>query len=168
MYNFYTYQRLNWSGELSVQWRKCYVTVHVPSCEATSKVSTIVTLELAQNSLQRQYIFLHFLYDITKPKITIKKMQLRHHMMRSSNGNIFRVTGPLCGEFTGHRWIPHPKANDADLWCFHWSASWINGCANKREANDLRRHRVHCDGIVMKLDSFCLASSNDTIKYIMP
>ena len=24
-----------------------------------------------------------------------------HFMMTSSNGNIFRVTGPLCGEFTG-------------------------------------------------------------------
>ena len=24
-------------------------------------------------------------------------------MMTSSNGNILRVTGPLCGEFTGHR-----------------------------------------------------------------
>ena len=23
--------------------------------------------------------------------------------MTSSNGNIFRVSGPLCGEFTGHR-----------------------------------------------------------------
>ena len=27
-------------------------------------------------------------------------------MMMSSNENILRVTGPLCGEFTGHRWIP--------------------------------------------------------------
>ena len=27
-------------------------------------------------------------------------------MMTSSNGSIFLVTGPLCGEFTGHRWIP--------------------------------------------------------------
>ena len=27
-------------------------------------------------------------------------------MMTSSNGKIFRVTGPLCGEFTGHRWVP--------------------------------------------------------------
>ena len=26
--------------------------------------------------------------------------------MTSSNGNIFRVTGHLCGEFTGLRWIP--------------------------------------------------------------
>ena len=42
-------------------------------------------------------------------------------MMTSSNGNIFRVTGHLCGEFTGHRWIPRTKASDAELWCFLWS-----------------------------------------------
>ena len=35
-----------------------------------------------------------------------------HSMMTSSNGNIFRVTGPLCGEFTCHRWIPLTKASD--------------------------------------------------------
>ena len=39
-------------------------------------------------------------------------------MMASSNGNIFRVTGHLCGEFTGDRWIPLTKASDAELWCF--------------------------------------------------
>ena len=43
-------------------------------------------------------------------------------MMTSSNGNIFRVTGHLCEEFTGYRWIPHTKARDAELWCFLWSA----------------------------------------------
>ena len=43
-------------------------------------------------------------------------------LMMSSNGNIFRVTGPLWGEFTGHRWIPLTKASDAELWCFPWSA----------------------------------------------
>ena len=43
-------------------------------------------------------------------------------MMTSSNGNIFRVTGPLCGEFTGPRWIPRTKASDAELCCFLWSA----------------------------------------------
>ena len=31
------------------------------------------------------------------------------NMMTSSNGNIFRVTGHLCGEFTGPRWIPHTR-----------------------------------------------------------
>ena len=43
-------------------------------------------------------------------------------MMTSSNGNLFRVTGPLCGVFTGHRWIPSTKASDAEFWCFLWSA----------------------------------------------
>ena len=28
-------------------------------------------------------------------------------------GNVFRVTGPFWGEFTGHRWIPLTKASDA-------------------------------------------------------
>ena len=39
-------------------------------------------------------------------------------MMTSSNGNIFRVTGPLWEESTSHRWIPLMKAGDAELWCF--------------------------------------------------
>ena len=34
----------------------------------------------------------------------------------------WRVTGPLCGEFTGHRWIPLTKASDVELCCFLWSA----------------------------------------------
>ena len=41
--------------------------------------------------------------------------------MTSSNGNLFRVTGHLCGEFTGPRWIPHTKASDAELCGFLWS-----------------------------------------------
>ena len=47
----------------------------------------------------------------------------RIDMMTSSNGNIFRVTGHLCGEFTDLRWIPHTKASDAELWWFLWSAN---------------------------------------------
>ena len=45
------------------------------------------------------------------------------NMMTSSNGNIFRVTGHLCKEFTGHRWIPRTNASDAELWCFLWSGA---------------------------------------------
>ena len=70
-------------------------------------------------------------------------------MMTSSNGSIFRVTGPLCGEFTGHRWIPLTKVSNAELWYFHWSAPWINGWVNNHEAADLRRQRPHYDVIVM-------------------
>ena len=38
----------------------------------------------------------------------------RNFMKTSSNGNIFRVTGHLCGEFTGHRWIPRTTASDTE------------------------------------------------------
>ena len=34
----------------------------------------------------------------------------------------FQRHGPLCGEFTGHLWITHIKAGDAELWYFLWSA----------------------------------------------
>ena len=43
-------------------------------------------------------------------------------MMTSSNGNFFRVTGPLCREFTAHRWISLTKASATDLWCFLWAS----------------------------------------------
>ena len=49
------------------------------------------------------------------------QINCKAYMMTSSNGNIFQVTGPLCGEFTGHRWVPHTKASDVELWCFLWS-----------------------------------------------
>ena len=39
-------------------------------------------------------------------------------MMTSSNRNIFRVTGPLWGQFAGDQRIPLKKASDAELWCF--------------------------------------------------
>ena len=41
-----------------------------------------------------------------------------HIMMTSLNGNIFRVTSPLYGEFTGQLWIPNTKASDAEIWYF--------------------------------------------------
>ena len=70
-------------------------------------------------------------------------------MMMSSNGYIFCVTGHLCGEFTGHQWIPRTKASDAELWCFILSVPWINGWVNNGEAGDLRRHHAHYDVTVM-------------------
>ena len=47
----------------------------------------------------------------------------RYLMMTSSNGNIFRVTGHLCREFSGHRWIPRTKVSDTEIWCFLCSAT---------------------------------------------
>ena len=68
--------------------------------------------------------------------------------MMSSNGNIFRVTGQLCWEFTLHRWIPRTKASNAELWCF-FNCTWMNGWVNNLGTGDLRRHRSHHDVTVM-------------------
>ena len=67
-------------------------------------------------------------------------------MMTSSNGNIFRVTGHLCREFTGPAQRPVTRSFDVffDLICV-----WINGWVNNREAGDLKRYRAHYDVIVM-------------------
>ena len=54
-------------------------------------------------------------------QICIKERTNLCIMMTSSNGNIISVTGPLCGEFTGHWWIPLTKVSDAELWHFLWS-----------------------------------------------
>ena len=44
-------------------------------------------------------------------------------MMTSSNGNIFRVTGPLCGEFTSLTIVYSTVYSDADQWKHKSSAS---------------------------------------------
>ena len=60
--------------------------------------------------------------QVDSPHIMFRLFVL-NHMMTSSNGTIFRVTGHFCGEFTGPRWLPRTKASDAKLWWFLWSAS---------------------------------------------
>ena len=68
--------------------------------------------------------------------------------MTSSNGNIFRVTGHLCGEFTGPWWNPHTGQSRGAL-VFSLICVWIKGWVNNRDAGDLRRYRAHYDVIVM-------------------
>ena len=72
--------------------------------------------------------------------------------MASSIGSIFRVTGHLGREFTGHRWIPLSKACDEELWCsvLFLICAWMDGWVNSREAGDLRRHRAYNDVTVME------------------
>ena len=77
-------------------------------------------------------------------------------MMTSSNGNIFRVTGHLYGEFTGPLWIPaqRPVTRCFDVFCV-----WINGWVNSREACDFRHHRSYYDITVMTVSLAGVVSS---------
>ena len=65
-------------------------------------------------------------------------------MMTSSNGNIFRVTGHLCGN------SPH-KGQWRGAFMLSLICVWINGRVNKREAGDLRCYRAHYDVSVMEI-----------------
>ena len=66
----------------------------------------------------------------------------------SSNKNVFRVTGYLCGEFTGPGELPaqRPVTRSFDVF---FDLCLNNGWVKNREAGDLRRHRAHYDVIVM-------------------
>ena len=74
-------------------------------------------------------------------------------MMTSLNGNIFRITGHLCVEFTGPRWIPRTKGQWRGALMFSliciWRNEWVNNCG----AGDLRRYHTHYDVIVMKIQT---------------
>ena len=123
---------------------------YYPSAHSASQVTVTHPARTLTESTLRAYtladcdrIGFHWLFDDTCPSGLLTFTAFRNtSMMTSSNGNIFRVTGPLCEEFNGDRWIPQIKSSDAELWCFLWSAPWINVWVNTREAGDLRRHRV--------------------------
>ena len=85
--------------------------------------------------------------------------------MTPYNGNIFRVTGHLCREFTDHRWIPHTKASGAELFMFSLLCAWINGWVNNGEAGDLRRQCARYDVTVMMKERFRFAKLTDQLLF---
>ena len=88
-------------------------------------------------------------------------------MMTSSNGNISCVTDPLCGEFTGHRWIPLTKASGGALMLSLICTS-ITGCVNNRKAGDLRRDCAHYDVTVMCVAKMALINPGTAKNACLP
>ena len=86
-------------------------------------------------------------YDELLDEYILQNMVL--FMMTSSNGNIFRVTGPLCGEFIGHRWIPHHKGQWRGALMFSLICARTNGWENTRDEKWFERpsHSLwrHCN-----------------------
>ena len=82
-------------------------------------------LSLSSLSLSCEVIHLLSQANILTAKVNNKEnneIWYYQFMMMASDGNIFCVAGPFCGEFTSHRWIPLTKASHAELWFFVWSA----------------------------------------------
>ena len=74
--------------------------------------------------------------------------------MTSPNWNIFRVAGLLCGEFTGHRWIPLTKVSDAEWFETPLRSSWhhCNACFKRCDTwwrydmEMISTFLAHCEG----------------------
>ena len=106
------------------------------------------------------------------------------YMMTSSNGNIFRVTGHLCGESTGNRWIPaqRPVKRSFDVffdlhlnkrlskqswgwWCETLSHPLWRHCNEAPLACDAIIHRWN---VPFSLNSYSFIQANYTEKNSVP
>ena len=81
-------------------------------------------------------------------------------MMTSSNGNIFRVTGHLCGEFTSPGKFPTQSQWRGAL-MFSLICVYLNGWVNNHEAGDLRRYCAHYDVILMQSSEILVTCSGN-------
>ena len=85
-----------------------------------------------QNMMLNTHPCLEFNGDLAKPQLWLGWgwVITFHNTMTSSNGNIFRVTCPLWGESTSHRWITLTKASKGQ-----WRGAlmfFVYLCRNKR------------------------------------
>ena len=139
----------NVSSKLIFLWTMDEISTSSSSMSLTSLVYNFCSYKL----LVRDFLSIGYFYEV--------------FLMTSSNGNIFRNTGPLCGEFTGPGEFPsqRPVTRSFDVFFdLHnwisvlerlWSGtrghqSLLNAWVNNREAGDLRRHRAHYNVIVME------------------
>ena len=86
-----------------------------------------------------------WLKNLTTDRAVRSPYKNPHFLVTSSNKNIFRGTGPMWGESSGHRWIPPTKASGAELLMFSLIGARTNGWAHNRDADDFGHHRAHHD-----------------------
>ena len=93
---------VEWKG--TVRWGYCGVEWLRKQCENNKRL-----IKCAESSICSVLLMLAYLLYVVVIKFSCLCYALAHKPRctlcheTSSNGNIFRVTGHLCGEFTGHR-----------------------------------------------------------------
>ena len=95
-------------------------------CDCLDKPARLFrpNVQLPRHHTYYRYNGRHVLHYIILPNNTFSNnsrlsvsvdLLVRYHMMTSSNGNIFRVTGHLCGEFTGEFPAQRPVTRGFDV-----------------------------------------------------
>ena len=103
-----------------------------------NEVKIIILMSLLTWKQMENNLIIHPLQDDTFGRVSYVQL----NMMTSSNENIFALLAICAGN------SPHQGLLRRALM---FSLIWINGWVNNREAGDLRRHRAHCDVIVLLL-----------------
>ena len=104
------------------------------------RISSIVFMQLMWRRFKTQRPEQHGRHLAVRP-FNLYSFELYRCMMTSSNGSIFRVTGPLCGvtsEFLH-------KSQWRGALTFSLICVWTNGWVNNRDAGGVRRHGVDYD-----------------------
>ena len=106
----------------------------------------------------RKYVQLLLMFTVNE--IHIRQLENMRHsiikictagssaMMTSSNGNIFRLTGHLCGDRSS---VNSPYKDKWRGALIFFICTRINGYVNNRKAGDLRRALTHYDVTVMHI-----------------
>ena len=92
---------------------------------------------------EKNHIFCHLSFllpDSLRDKLyLLSRHQMEKHVLLAL----------LCGEFTGHRWIPLIKGQWRRALMFWLICAWTNRWVSNRSAGDLRRRHTHYDIIIM-------------------
>ena len=139
-----------------IDWTNCFCcTLRVEPIFWGSKDVFFFLIFLVSHCLQHKYTLRKWAKDSICRNNTSNNVLhfilVKHYDVMKCE--IFRVTGPLCGEFTGHQYRSPVNPPHKGQWrralMFSVICSWIKAWVNNREAGDLRRHRAHYDVIVM-------------------
>ena len=125
----------NCSGQLRIWPIPIFIGIIKPAYEV-SGIWWIIFRGIRKNPSRNISDYNKIWYCFVQGKIVIAPVW-EASMMTSSNGNIFRVTGHFCGEFTGLRWIPRTKASDPNKRLSkQWWSWWF-----ETPPCPIRRHR---------------------------
>ena len=126
-----------WLLLLLILWNRPRHCIH-SICKVSQRIACHLFIFWTTNSLQ---------YELINWRIKRINTKALYHwptalMITSSNGNTFRVTGPLVrGNHRSPVNSPH-KGQWRGALMFSLICAWINGWVNNREAGDLRRRRL--------------------------
>ena len=121
------------TGLVCIRTHNVYIDGLVQDCSSSSVLAMellqSLSLIITMTSLSHRYFNTHISLQVycmhwnghySTQKLVLSKCRfgILQDMMMSSNGNFFRVTGPLCIEFTGLRWIPRTVTRSFDVFIY--------------------------------------------------